>query len=89
MGDDDETRRAFAKCDDCGNEVAVLRDSDGGLVRTDEACEDCGSTSFSEVDPEDLDDMSSFAGWADEDADGLAPDPGSGAAESTTGEADE
>jgi hypothetical protein len=90
MGDDDgTTRRAFAKCDGCGNEVAVLRRSDGRLVRINEACGDCGSTSFSEVPPEDLEDMSSFVGWADEDADGLAPDPGCDADRSTTGEADE
>jgi hypothetical protein len=76
------TEKTFARCEDCGNEVAAMRGDDGSLVTPHEACQECGGTEFNEVDPDDLDELSDHADWTDGGDDGSS-------AESPVSEADE
>lgn len=59
------TEKTFARCVDCGNEVAAIASDDGTLVTPHEECQECGGTAFSEVAPDDLDELSDHADWAD------------------------
>ncbi|MFD1511663.1 hypothetical protein [Halomarina rubra] len=94
--DTKSTRKTFARCADCGNEVAVLKRDDGSMVRTHDRCQECDGTAFEEVPPEELDELAEFTEWAGEGAREATDDATDGrqhAAEehpsSTTTEADE
>ena len=68
--DDGTKRKAFARCENCGTEVAAMRRVDGSLVTPHGDCQECGTTEFEEVDPEELNELSKHADWARETADG-------------------